>query len=214
MSNDVLNALEAARVLPVAVLHQVDDGPRLAEALLEADLNVIEVTLRTPVALEALRAIRSRFPDMIVGAGTVLDEAQVHFITEADLHFAVAPGLDAAVLKTAQEQGLMLLPGVVTPSEVTQAIRSGAQVLKFFPAEPAGGAKYLKALIGPFGHTGVRFVPTGGIQPEALSDYLAIPQVVAVGGSWFVPNSAIKEGDFAKVTALTREALERATGAS
>ncbi len=212
--SDLIQSSLATRLLPVASIQQPDDGPRLAEALLEAGLKVIEITLRTPAALEGLRAVRQRFPEMTVGAGTVLDEAQVHFVAEADLHFAVAPGLDRSVLQTAQQLGLTLLPGVVTPSEIGRAIRAGASLLKFFPAEPAGGAAYLKAVLAPFAHTGVRFVPTGGIQPERLADYLAIEAVAAVGGSWFVPSKAINDGDFKEVTRLTREALERVGAAS
>ncbi|MGF1447839.1 MAG: bifunctional 4-hydroxy-2-oxoglutarate aldolase/2-dehydro-3-deoxy-phosphogluconate aldolase [Opitutales bacterium] len=206
MSTD-LSILMEHRLLPVASIQQADDGPRLAEALLEAGLQVVEITLRTPAALDGLKAIRERFPEMTVGAGTVLDEAQVHFVVEADLHFAVAPGLDPSVLQTAQELGLTLLPGVVTSTEIGRAIRAGAALLKFFPAEPAGGASYLKSVLAPFAHTGVRFVPTGGIRPDTLPDYLAIEAVVAVGGSWFVPSKAMDEGNFALVTQRTREAL-------
>lgn len=211
-NHPALTLLQDKRLLPVAVLEDVDAGLKTAEALREAGLNLIEVTLRTAEAEAVIKAIIKAFPDMCVGAGTVLDAAQVQPLADAGVQFFVAPGLNETVVEAAQRAGAPITPGVVTPSEVDRGLKLGCQVLKFFPAEPAGGAKMLKAIAAPFGHTGVKFIPTGSITPEKAPDYWGIKQVLAVGGSWIVAGSLVKAGKFAEITRLTREALAAAQG--
>ena len=195
------------RLVPVVVLERVEDAVPLAEALLEAGLNQIEITLRSAAALDGIAAVARRFPEMRLGAGTILDPGILPRLVDMGVGFGVSPGLDERVLDAAESAGLPMAPGVMTPSEIDRARARGLQILKFFPAEPAGGAAMVKAMAGPYGHTGVRFIPTGGINAAKAADYFAIPEVAAVGGSWFVDKKLIAAGDFAEITRLTREAL-------
>ena len=195
------------RLICVAVIDQADDGVPLTEALLAGGLEVIEVTFRTAGAAEAIRRIRQALPAAHVGAGTLLTADQVKQAIDAGAQFGVSPGLSEGVLKAAQEHRFPLFPGVITPTEVMRALELGAKQLKFFPAEAAGGVNMLKALAGPFGHTGVRFVPTGGITAANLPNYLAIPQVAAVGGSWMAERKVVAEKNWSKITSLTAEAM-------
>jgi 2-dehydro-3-deoxyphosphogluconate aldolase/(4S)-4-hydroxy-2-oxoglutarate aldolase len=199
------------RLVPVAVINRLEDAVPLANALLEGGLDVIEVTLRTPVAMDCIAAIRKECPKMVVGAGTVIDIEPLARLADLGVQFGVSPGLNPVVVEAAQKVGIQMIPGVITPTEFEKARALGLKILKFFPAEAAGGAKMLKALAGPYGHTGIRFVPTGGISLKLLSEYLAVPTVAAVGGSWFVDGALIKEGKFAEITKLTREALAIST---
>ena len=195
------------RLICVAVIDQAEDGVPLTEALLAGGLEVIEVTFRTAGAAEAIRRIRQALPAARVGAGTLLTADQVKQAIDAGAQFGVSPGLSEAVWKAAQEHRFPLFPGVITPTEVMRALELGGKQLKFFPAEAAGGVNMLKALAGPFGHTGVRFVPTGGITAANLPNYLAIPQVAAVGGSWMAERKLVAEKNWAKITSLTAEAM-------
>ncbi len=204
---DIPNEIVRKRLIPVAVIERLETAVPLAEALREGGLNVIEVTLRTDAALSAIGAIRSKFPDMVVGAGTVLDAGVVPRLADLGVAFLVSPGLNERVVEAACRFDLAVTPGVVTPTEVEHARALGLQVLKFFPAEPAGGVALLKALAGPFGHTGIRFIPTGGINPGNAATYLSLPSVAAVGGSWFVDRPLISDARFAEVARLTKEAL-------
>ncbi len=201
------------RVVPVAVIKRLDDAAPLAEALLEGGLPIIEVTLRTDCALDAIRKLRSAYPELIVGAGTVIDTDNLEAACDAGAGFAVSPGTNATVIERALERGLPILPGVITPTEVMRALDLGCDLLKFFPAESAGGAAMVKALAGPFAHTGVRFVPTGGINAKLAPDYLALPSVAAIGGSWFVDAKLVAAGDFKAIARLTREAVALAGAA-
>ncbi|HMR48449.1 MAG TPA: bifunctional 4-hydroxy-2-oxoglutarate aldolase/2-dehydro-3-deoxy-phosphogluconate aldolase [Arachnia sp.] len=203
----VLNTLTTHRIVPVVVLDQASDAEPLAEALVAGGLPVAEVTFRTAAAPEAIRAMAAR-GDMIVGAGTVLTPAQVDQAVEAGATYIVSPGTSVAVIERAREHGVTVLPGAVTPTEIQAALELGFEVLKFFPAGTFGGANALKALSAPFG--GVRFVPTGGIGPANLSDYLSLPCVAAIGGSWMVPASAIRSGDFDGIRQLTADAVRLA----
>ena len=200
------------RLLPVVVLEDEDHAEPLAEVLLAAGLDVIELTLRTPAALGGIRRIRERFPEMHVGAGTVLDPDVVPQLADLGVEFAVAPGLNAAVIQATQRVGMQIFPGVTSPTEIEMARALGVQTLKFFPAEPLGGVSMLKALIGPYGHTGIRFVPTGGIDAEKAVGYAKLDAVAAIGGSWFVKGSLMREGRFDEIERLTREAIERIAG--
>lgn len=196
------------RLVPVAVIPDAELALPLAEALLEAGLRVIEITLRTDAAMESIRRIIERYPEMAVGAGTVLSANSVHELQELDVRFIVTPGLNEDVIGAARERDLPILPGAITPSEIERARALGLKILKFFPAEAAGGAKMLKALTGPYGHTGVRFVPTGGISEKNVADYAAISSVAAIGGSWFVDQKLVTEKRFDEITRRTREALQ------
>ena len=199
------------RLICVAVIDQPDDAVPLAEALLAGGLPVMEVTFRTAGAAEAIRRIRKSVPQIAIGAGTLLSSEQVTQAVDAGAQFGVSPGLSEAVSRSAHEHRLPLFPGVVTPSEVMRALDLGWKHLKFFPAETFGGANVLKALAGPFGHTGVKFIPTGGITAATLPNYLALPQVAAIGGSWMAERKLLAEKAWAKITALTAEAVKLTT---
>jgi 2-dehydro-3-deoxyphosphogluconate aldolase/(4S)-4-hydroxy-2-oxoglutarate aldolase len=195
------------RLICVAVIDRVDDAVPLAEALLAGGLNCIEVTFRTARAAECISAICKKVPQMIVGAGTLLTPENVRQAVDAGAQFGVSPGLSETVSQTAREAKLPLFPGVITPTEMMRAMELGWKHLKFFPAEAFGGVNALKALIGPFGHTGVKFIPTGGITAATLPNYLAIPQVAAIGGSWMAERKLVAEHSWDKITALTAAAM-------
>jgi 2-dehydro-3-deoxyphosphogluconate aldolase/(4S)-4-hydroxy-2-oxoglutarate aldolase len=196
------------RLICVAVVDQPDDAVSLAGALLAGGLNAIEITFRTAGAAESIARIRRAMPDAIVGAGTLLTPDQVKRAVDAGAQFGVSPGLSEAVSQAAQANRLPWFPGVITPTEVIRALDLGWRHLKFFPAETFGGVNALKALSGPFGHTGVKFIPTGGITAATLANYLAVPQVAAVGGSWMAERKLVAEKSWDKITALTAEAMQ------
>jgi 2-dehydro-3-deoxyphosphogluconate aldolase/(4S)-4-hydroxy-2-oxoglutarate aldolase len=204
--------LFAKRLLPAVVIEDAELAIPLSEALLAAGLPVIEITFRTKAAEAAIRKVSQRFPEMVLGAGTLLTPDQVARARDAGATFGVAPGLSEGVVRRAQECGLQMIPGVVTATEVTRALELGCQVLKFFPADACGGVKAIKALGGAFGHTGVRFVPTGGIDAKNLREYLALPIVAAVGGSWMVEKALIAAKNWKQIEDLTREAVAAANG--
>jgi 2-dehydro-3-deoxyphosphogluconate aldolase/(4S)-4-hydroxy-2-oxoglutarate aldolase len=196
--------LRAAGVVPVVELPAAELAVPLAGALVAGGLTCVEITFRTPAAREGLAAIRSAHPEILLGAGTVLEEEQVDAAVESGADFAVAPGTSAAIVRYAEQRGLPMLPGTCTPSEIEAARRLGLRLLKFFPAEPSGGAGYLSALCGPY--RDVRFVPTGSITPATLPGYLALPQVVACGGSWMVKPELLRAREWHRVTELAAEA--------
>lgn len=204
---NVLERIARRRIVPVVVLDHEELAEPLAETLLKAGLDVMEVTFRTAAAAPAMRRIAARFPEMLLGAGTLLDPDQVRRAVEAGARFAVAPGLNERVVDTARQAGVETIPGVMTPSEVEKALNLSCRTLKFFPAEQAGGVAMLKALEGPYGHTGVRFVPTGGINLGNMPAYLQRPSVVAVGGSWMVEKKLIAAGDWRQIEQLTHAAV-------
>lgn len=196
------------RLVCVAVIDHPEDAVALAQALKAGGLNTIEVTFRTEGAAEAIRRIRRDLPPMAVGAGTVLTPYQAAQAADAGAQFLVAPGLDEAVLAAALARNVPYIPGVVTPTEVGRALNLKCKLLKFFPAEASGGVAMLKALAGPFAHTGVRFVPTGGITAATLPAYLALPQVAAVGGSWMADRELVAQHAWGKITALAAAAMK------
>ena len=204
---DVLSALSAARLVPVVVLDDVAAADALAGALVAGGLPVAEVTFRTAAAAESIRVMAAR-GDILVGAGTVLTVAQVDQAVGAGASFVVSPGLSRAVVERCRELGVLAVPGAVTATEVQAALELGIHTVKFFPAGTSGGAAAIKALAAPFGD--VRFVPTGGVGPKNLAEYLAISEVAAVGGSWMVPRDLVKSGHFAGIQALTAEAVAMA----
>ena len=179
------------RLLCIAVVDDSAAAVPLAEALLAGGLRTMEIPFRTAAAAESIKRIRQALPEMAIGAGTLLAVEQVQRAMNAGAQFGVAPGLNEAVLQAAQERHLPFFPGVMTPTEVDRALNLGWKHLKFFPAEPAGGVAMLRALAGPFAHTGVQFIPTGGITAATLADYLALPQVAAVGGSWMAGHKIV-----------------------
>ena len=197
------------RLVCVAVIDNPEDAVPLAEALMAGGLTTIEVTFRTEGAAEAIRRIRRDLPLMTVGAGTVLTPYQAAQAADAGAQFLVAPGLDELVLAAALARDVPYIPGVMTPTEVGRALNLKCKLLKFFPAEASGGVAMLKALAGPFAHTGAQFVPTGGITAATLPAYLALPQVAAVGGSWMAERELVVQHAWGKITALTAEAMEK-----
>ena len=187
----------------------IDDASKavpLAKALVAGGLNVLEVTFRTSAAAESIAAIKREVPGAIVGAGTVLTPEMAKAAKDAGAEFGVAPGFDPAVVSAAKELGLPFVPGVATASERAQALTAGAKLVKFFPAEAAGGVKMIKNLLGAFRFTGVKFMPTGGINLSNVRDYLAVPEVVACGGTWIVPKDAVAAGDWETIGKLAAEA--------
>lgn len=205
---ETLERIGAARLVPVVVLDDAASAAPLAEALIAGGLPVAEVTFRTAAAVESIRAMSAN-PGMLVGAGTVLTPEQVDAAVDAGASYVVSPGLSVPVVRRCAERGVLALPGAVTATEVQAALGEGLTAVKFFPASTSGGAPAIKALSAPFGD--LRFVPTGGIGPGNLADYLDIASVLAVGGSWMVPRADIAAGDFAKVTQLTSDAVALAT---
>ncbi|MGY1632453.1 bifunctional 4-hydroxy-2-oxoglutarate aldolase/2-dehydro-3-deoxy-phosphogluconate aldolase [Geodermatophilus sp. SYSU D01186] len=201
---EVLAALGRARLVPVVVLDDAADAAPLAGALVDGGLPVAEVTFRTPAAADAIRAMTER-GDVLVGAGTVLTPAQVDRAVAAGAGYVVSPGLSRAVVERCAEHGVLALPGAVTATEVQAAVELGLTAVKFFPAGTSGGPAAIRALAAPFG--GVRFVPTGGVGPADVGDYLAVDAVLAVGGSWMVPRDRVAAGDVGTVRRLTAEAV-------
>ena len=191
-------------VIPVIVLQRVEHAVPLARALVEGGVRVLEVTLRTPVALQCMQAIARAVPEAIVGAGTVRNAADARAARDAGCRFAVSPGYLSSVGAACRDLGRPLLPGVATASEVMAAQDGGHRFLKFFPAAAAGGIPMLKALAGPF--PDVVFCPTGGIGPDTAADFLALPNVAVCGGSWLTPAEAVQAGDWGRITRLAREA--------
>jgi 2-dehydro-3-deoxyphosphogluconate aldolase/(4S)-4-hydroxy-2-oxoglutarate aldolase len=203
----MLNTLELATygpVIPVIVLHRVADAVPLARALVEGGVRVLEVTMRTPVALDCIAAIAREVPQALVGAGTVRSAADARAARAAGSVFAVSPGYTSAVGAACREIGLPLLPGVATASEVMTASADGHLFLKFFPATAAGGIPMLQALGGPF--PDIAFCPTGGITPQTAPQFLALANVKVCGGSWLTPRDAVDAGDWARITALAHAA--------
>jgi 2-dehydro-3-deoxyphosphogluconate aldolase/(4S)-4-hydroxy-2-oxoglutarate aldolase len=196
--------MTAGPVIPVVMIERAADAVALARALLAGGIGVIEVTLRTPVALDAIRAIAAEVEGIVTGAGTVLDAAQLDAALDAGARFAVAPGAAPKLLDAAQDHELALLPGAASASESMALLERGIAHQKFFPAGAAGGAGYLAALASPLPQ--VTFCPTGGVTPANARDYLALANVACVGGSWVTPADAIADGDWGRITTLAREA--------
>jgi 2-dehydro-3-deoxyphosphogluconate aldolase / (4S)-4-hydroxy-2-oxoglutarate aldolase len=200
----VLDLMRVGPVVPVIVIDDLAHAVPLARALVAGGIRVLEVTLRTPAGIRAIEAIARDVPDAIVGAGTISRPHEFGQCVAAGARFGVSPGLTPALLEAASGCALPLLPGVMTPSEVIAAIAAGYCELKLFPAQQAGGIGMLKALAGPF--PGVTFCPTGGVTAATAPDFLALPNVACVGGSWLTPKDAIAAGDWASITALARKA--------
>jgi 2-dehydro-3-deoxyphosphogluconate aldolase/(4S)-4-hydroxy-2-oxoglutarate aldolase len=209
-AGDVIGALSGLRVVPVVVAEQQAQAAPLAAALVQGGLPCAEVTFRTAAAEAVLREMAEN-PDMLVGAGTVLRPEQVDRAVQAGARFVVMPGFNARVVAACQEQGIPVIPGIATPTEILSALDAGLDIVKFFPAESLGGAPTLKAMAAPFGR--VRFVPTGGVTAATMRDYLSLPSVVAVGGTWMVAPALLRAGRYDEVSRLAAEAVRLAAQA-
>ena len=198
-------------VVPVVVLDDAEDAAPLAEALVKGGLPCAEVTFRTEAAEESIRIMSEKYPEMLVGAGTVLTTEQVDRAVAAGAKFIVSPGFDPEIVDYCMEKNIPVFPGCVSPSEVAQAVKRGLKVVKFFPAEQAGGLAMLKAMAAPY--TMLKFMPTGGINTKNLKEYLGFSKILCCGGSWMVKGDIIKNKEFDKITEMTREATELAAAA-
>lgn len=205
----IFDTLSTHAVVPVIALDDVAAAIPLADALIAGGLPVAEITFRTAAARETIATIAASRPEFVIGAGTVLTEEQVDQARDAGARFALAPGLDAAVLAHARSRNLPFAPGIMTPTDLQAALRAGCRMVKFFPAMPAGGPTMLKNIAAPFVHTGIGFNPTGGVTLDNLADWLAIPEVRAVGGTWIATRADIAAGNWAKITANARAAVAR-----
>jgi 2-dehydro-3-deoxyphosphogluconate aldolase/(4S)-4-hydroxy-2-oxoglutarate aldolase len=208
-SNDlsqILTRIATLKIVPVIALENSDDALALGRALVDNGLPVAEITFRTSAAAETIRRLRAAHPDMLIGAGTVLDRAQVEQAQAAGADFIVSPGLNPNTVRACRDLAIPIIPGVNNPSAIELALELGLNALKFFPAEPSGGIRMIKALLGPYPQ--LRLMPTGGISPTNIKDYLAIPQVLACGGSWMVAEELLRSGNWSEVGRLTREAVE------
>jgi len=195
------------RVVPVVTLERLEDALPVADALLAGGLDIIEVTFRTAAAESCVRSIRNAHPEMLIGAGTLLEVAQVRRAREAGADFGVAPGLNETVVRSAAEMGMPFVPGVMTPSEVERALALGCKLQKFFPASVAGGLEMVKALTGPYGPTGLRLIPLGGVNAKNAMEYLQLPLVAAIGGSWIADKKTIADRNWVQITARVKEIL-------
>ena len=202
----LIQSLESKRVVPLVQSEDPAIALKISEALLEGGLDVLEVVLRTDEALECLEAIAKEFPNAHVGAGTVLNADQSQEVLRRGATFIVSPGLDEASVRVANDAGVPILPGVATATEMQRAWNMGLRTVKLFPASLVGGPKIIKALSSVY--RDVRVMPTGGVNPANLKDYLAVPAVLACGGSWLTPKDAIAKGDFAAITKLAKEAID------
>lgn len=204
--NEVLEQIQKIGIVPVVVLNDAKDAAPLAKALCEGGLPCAEVTFRTDAAEESIRIMSEQYPEMLVGAGTVLTTDQVDRAVAAGAKFIVSPGLNPRIVKYCVEKGILITPGCANPSDVEQALENGLEVVKFFPAEAAGGLKMIKAMAAPY--VGVKFMPTGGINQNNVREYLAYDRILACGGSWMVKGDLVDAGEFDKIRELAAEAVE------
>ncbi len=193
-------------IVAVLILDRVEDAVQVARSLVGGGVNAIELTFRTPAALEGLREIRAQVPEMIAGAGTILTPDQVRSAKEAGAHFGVAPGTNPRVLAAAREASLSFAPGIATPSDIEAALEFDCRLLKFFPAEPSGGLPYLNSIVAPYLQFGIKFFPLGGLNPTNMASYLRDSKIAALGGSWLAPRDLINAGSWREITTLALSA--------
>ena len=203
---NIVETLKSAGIIPVIVIENEEQAVPLAKALVKGGLPVLEVTFRTKAAAGAIAAIKREVPEAIVGAGTILTVEQLRAAKAAGAVFGVAPGFDPVIMAAAKAEQVPFCPGIATASELSQALTAGAPMVKFFPAEAAGGVKMIKNLLGAFRFTGVKFMPTGGVNLSNVGDYLAVPEIVACGGTWIVPKDALAAGDYDAIEKLAADA--------
>lgn len=199
---------DASPIVPVLVVNDVAQAVPLAKALIAGGIRILEVTLRTPAAIDVIRAIANEVPEALIGAGTVTNAGQLAEVEAAGAMFAISPGATAELLKAGRQASIPLIPGISSTSDLMKAKDAGYKYLKFFPAEASGGVKAIKSISGPF--PDVVFCPTGGIGPDNYLSYLALPNVKCVGGSWVAPDDYIREGKWSDITALAKQAVEGA----
>ena len=204
--NEALQKMQEIGIIPVVVLNDAKDAKPLGKALLEGGLPVAEVTFRTDAAEESIRTMSQEYPDLLVGAGTVLTPEQVDRAVMAGAKFIVSPGLNPRVVRHCQDKGVVITPGVVTPGEIEKALELGLEVVKFFPAEPSGGLAMIKAVAAAY--TKLKFMPTGGISAKNVVDYLKYDKILACGGSWMDKGDMIQAGEFDKIKGLCKEAAD------
>ncbi|MDQ8205966.1 bifunctional 4-hydroxy-2-oxoglutarate aldolase/2-dehydro-3-deoxy-phosphogluconate aldolase [Coraliomargarita sp. SDUM461003] len=198
-------------VIPVIVLDDANDAEPLAEALLAGGLNIIEVTFRTAAAAESIERIAKAFPEMQVGAGTVVTPEQAKRAIDAGSKFGLAPGTDPETIADFKQQGVPFIPGIMTPSDIQAAVKAGCTSLKFFPAGAAGGPKLLKAMAAPYANLGIKFCPTGGVTLDNMNDYLSLPEVFAIGGTWLATKAQIQAKEWGTITQQVKDALAKAS---
>lgn len=202
-------SIEKTGMIAVLVIDDAQDAVPLAQALLTGGVNVIELTLRTPVALDALKKIKKTIPEMVVGVGTILTEDQVTDAVQAGAAFGVSPGCNPRVLQAARKAGLSFAPGIATPTDIEIAVENGCHLLKFFPAEAAGGLSYLKAMAAPYAHLGLKYIPLGGLTSQNMAPYLTDPLIAALGGSWLAPRELIRSQKWETIQSLATEATQK-----
>ncbi len=207
--SDLLKELGTLKIIPVIAIEEKSKAIPLAEALIAGGLPLAEITFRTAAAADVLTILRKERPQMLLGAGTVLSVDILKRAIDCGASFAVAPGLNENVVEAAQKMNFPFFPGVMTPSEVEKSINIGCSILKFFPAEAAGGIKLLKSLEAPYGHMGIQFIPTGGITLENMSHYLSVSSVLAVGGTWIAKKEDISNGDWVKILSNCQEGANK-----
>ncbi len=203
------NPLDHFPVIPVIVIEDVESAQPLAEALLAGGLKIIEITFRTQAAAAAIKSIVDAYPEMNVGAGTVITTEQAQMAIDAGSQFGLAPGTDPAIIEHFAREGIPFIPGVMTPTDIQQALKAGCQRMKFFPAGAAGGPKLLQAISAPYAASQVKFCPTGGVTLQNMSEYLSMPSVFAVGGTWIATPAQIAEKQWSVITQQAREAIEK-----
>lgn len=206
----MLNELLKRPVIPVIVIDDANDAEPLAEALLNGGMDVIEITCRTAAAEEALTRVKKAFPEMLLGAGTVVTPDQAQMCLDVGVSFGLAPGLNPDTVNKFKDAGTLFIPGVMTPSEIEQGLSLGCKMLKFFPAGAAGGINMLKNIAGPYAPLGVRFCPTGGVNLDNMNDYLSLPVVSAIGGSWLATKQQIADKQWGVITQQVKDALAKA----
>jgi 2-dehydro-3-deoxyphosphogluconate aldolase/(4S)-4-hydroxy-2-oxoglutarate aldolase len=211
MTDDAFSTIRRHGVVPVVTVERLEAALPLADALLEGGLPIAEITFRTPVAADVIRLLTEERPELLVGAGTVLSVENLRAAKEAGARFGVAPGLNPDVVAEAARLVLPFIPGVATASEIERGLALGSRVLKLFPAALLGGPAVVNVLAGPFGHTGVQFVPSSGVTADTLASYLACPTVIAVGGTWIAPKEVVAAGDWQEIQRRARSAREIVT---
>jgi 2-dehydro-3-deoxyphosphogluconate aldolase/(4S)-4-hydroxy-2-oxoglutarate aldolase len=204
---EIFDHIKDRSLMAVLVVDRVEEAVNTANALIKGGVSVVELTLRTPIAIEAIQAVIDNCPGMLVGAGTVLKPEQVERVKKAGAHFALSPGVNANVLIESNNFELPFIPGIATPSELQTAIDLGCTCLKLFPAEPLGGMPYLKSLSEPYKHLNIKYIPLGGININNFSSYLSCPEVISIGGSWLTPETLIKEQSWEKITTIAEESI-------
>ncbi|MBX2814692.1 MAG: bifunctional 4-hydroxy-2-oxoglutarate aldolase/2-dehydro-3-deoxy-phosphogluconate aldolase [Saprospiraceae bacterium] len=199
ISKSIETRIAQTKVIAVVILDQLADAKPLAEALLKGGVDAIELTLRTPIALEAGSLIKKDFPNMLLGFGTVLTTEQVEGVSQVGADFAVAPGCNPKIIEKCQSLGLSFAPGIMTPTDIEMALQSGCKVLKYFPAETSGGLPHLNSMAAPYKHLGLQFIPLGGVNQSNAISYLSSPLITAVGGSWVAKRTLIQEGRWVEI---------------